>query len=93
MYGTYTLNYFPRANGDSGLPVPMVQQLLGHADIKQTLKYAKYDKDLMKLVLKNANQTLFRHGIPLNLLELKILALQNQLTKAQAQLASQNGHQ
>jgi len=93
MYGTYTLNYFPRANGDFGLPVPMVQQLLGHADIKQTLKYAKYDKDLMKLELINANQTLFRHGMPLNILELKILALQTQLTRAQAQLASQNGGQ
>ena len=46
MYGTYALNYFPRANGDFGLPVPMVQQLLGHADTKSTLKYARFDKDL-----------------------------------------------
>jgi integrase len=86
MYGTYTLNYFPRANGDFGLPVPMVQQLLAHAGPKQTLKYAKFDDDLIKLEIQNANRVLFQHGTPLNLLELKVLALQAQLAKVQAQL-------
>ncbi len=89
MYGTYALNYFPRANGDYGLPVPMVQQLLGHADVKQTLKYAKFDKDLLKLEIQNANRVLFRQGTPKRLLELKLEALNAQVTKVQAQLAFQ----
>lgn len=29
-YGTYTLNYFPRMNGEYGLPLAFVQQLMGH---------------------------------------------------------------
>lgn len=75
MYGTYLLNYFPRATGDYGLPAPMVQQLMGHAEIKSTLKYAKYDQDLLKLEVQNANRVLFRHGTPKKLLELKLEAL------------------
>lgn len=86
MYGTYALNYFPRANGDYGLPVPMVQQLMAHADIKSTLKYAKFDKDLLRLEIQNANRVLFRHGVAKNLLELKLEALQAQVTKIQSQL-------
>lgn len=86
MYGTYLLNYFPRANGDYGLPVPMVQQLMGHADQKSTLKYARYDKDLLKLEIQNANRVLFRHGTPKNLLELKLEVLESQIAKIRAQL-------
>ena len=90
MYATYALNYFPRANGDYGLPVPMVQQLLGHSDVKSTLKYAKFDKDLLKLEIQNANRVLFGHGTPKKLLELKLEALQAQVTKVQAQLAQES---
>ena len=81
MYGTYLLNYFPRANGDYGLPVPMVQQLLGHADPKSTLKYAKYDQDLLKLEIESANRVVFRDGTPKKLLELKLEALESQVAK------------
>ncbi len=88
MYGTYLLNYFPRTNGDYGLPVPMVQQLMGHADVKQTLKYAKYDKDLIKLEIQHANKVLFRHGTPKRLLELKLDALNVQVVRVAAQLAT-----
>jgi len=87
MYGTYLLNYFPRTNGDYGLPVPWVQQLLGHVDVTNTLKYAKFDKDLLKLEIENANRVLFAHGTPKRLLELKVEALQTQLAKVQLQLS------
>lgn len=89
MYGTYLLNYFPRSNGDYGLPAPWVQQLMGHADLKSTLKYAKFDRDLIKLELENANRILYAHGTPKRLLELKLDALQAQLTKVQRQLSQE----
>lgn len=90
MYGTYTLNYFPRSNGDYGLPVPMVQQFLGHADIKSTLKYAKFDKDLIKLEIQSANRVLFSHGTPKKLMELKLEALLAQVAKVQSQLSQES---
>jgi len=89
MYGTYLLNYFPRSNGDYGLPVAWVQQLMGHADLKSTLKYARFDHDLIKLEIENANRVLYAHGTPKRLLELKAEALQAQLAKVQRQLAQE----
>ncbi|MBS0340623.1 MAG: site-specific integrase [Proteobacteria bacterium] len=89
MYGTYTLNFFPRANGDYGLPMPIVQQLMGHADIKTTAKYARYDQDLRKLEVQNANRVLFRNGTPKRLLELKLDALEAQIAKVRAELAQE----
>jgi integrase len=91
MHGTYLLNYFPRSNGDYGLPVPMVQQLLGHADTKSTLKYAKFDKDLLKLEIQHANRVLFRSGTPKKLLELKLEALEAQLAKVRQDIVSETG--
>ena len=88
-YGTYLLNYFPRASGSHGLPVSMVQQLLGHASADQTLKYAKFDKDLMKLEQQHASNVLFRHGTPTTLLELKVLALEAELSKARTEIGKQ----
>ncbi len=86
MYGTYLLNYFPRANGDYGLPVPMVQQLMGHASIKSTLKYARYDQDLLKLEIQNANRVLFSNGVPKKLIELKLAALESQVMRLRSQM-------
>jgi integrase len=86
MYGTYLLNYFPRANGDYGLPAPMVQQLMGHAQLTSTMKYAKFDQDLLKLEIQNANRVLFRSGTPKKLLELKLEALESQLARLRLQM-------
>lgn len=89
MYATYALNYFPRANGEYGLPAPIVQQLLGHTNIQSTLKYAKFDKDLLKLEIQNANKVLFQHGVSKTILELKVDALEAQLIKVRAQLVKE----
>ncbi|MFL9905871.1 tyrosine-type recombinase/integrase [Paraburkholderia sp. RL17-337-BIB-A] len=89
MYGTYVLNYFPRSNGDYGLPVPIVQQLLGHSDVKSTLKYARFDKDLRKLEIQHANRVLFRNGTPKKLLELKLEALEAQMAKVRSQIVQE----
>ena len=85
LYGTYLLNYFPRSNGEYGLPLPMVQQLMGHSDIKQTMKYARYDRDLLKLELQHANEVLFRRGTPQSLIDLKLEALEAQISKLRIQ--------
>lgn len=87
MYGTYLLNYFPRANGDYGLPAPMVQQLMGHASLKSTLKYARYDKDLLKLEIQNANRVLFSKGAPKKLIEMKLAALESQVSQLRSQMS------
>lgn len=85
-YGTFLLNYFPRLNGDYGLPVSLVQQLMGHADVKSTLKYARHDRDLMKLELKHANAMVFNGAAPKSIIQLKLEALNAQVRKLQAEL-------
>jgi len=89
MYGTYVLNYFPRPNGDYGLPLAVVQQLLGHADAKQTLRYARYDEDLIKLELQHANRVLFQYGVHKSVLQLKAEALEKQLADVRALMNDQ----
>lgn len=89
MYGTYLLNYFPRSNGDYGLPVPMIQQLMGHASPKSTLKYARYDQDLLKREIENANRVLFMNGTPKKLLEIKLQALEFQVAKVRLRLSQE----
>lgn len=84
-YGTYLLNYFPRLNGDYGLPVSLVQQLMGHADVKSTLKYARYDQDLIKLELQHANAMVFSGAVPKSIVQLKLEALNAQVRKLQAE--------
>jgi integrase len=88
-YGTYLLNYFPRLNGDYGLPVPLVQQLMGHANVKSTLKYARHDQDLMKLELQHANAMVFIGATPKSIVRLKLDALNAQVRKVQEELDAQ----
>jgi integrase/recombinase XerD len=59
MYGTYLLNYFPRPDGTYGLPIGLVQKIMGHRQIKDTAKYARYDRDLLYAELQHANMALF----------------------------------
>lgn len=90
MYGTYAVNYFPRENGDFGLPLPIVQQMMGHSSIKSTEKYARRDKDLLVLELQAANRHIFGRGLPPDLRTLKLAALEAQIKKIQAQLPTPN---
>jgi integrase len=83
-YGTYLLNYFPRINGDYGLPLGLVKQLMGHASEKSTSKYARYDKDLISLELQYANSMIYNGAQHKSIVDLKVEALKSQVRKLEA---------
>lgn len=89
MYGTYLLNYFPRPNGTYGLPLGIVQKLMGHKHAKDTAKYARDDKDLLEVELRYANMMLYGNGEVKSLIELKRNALLEKLRQVEAQLAAE----
>lgn len=59
MYGYYLVNYCPNPNPHSprkyGLELSMVQQLMGHALLKTTKRYARQDSHLLQASLATAN--------------------------------------
>ncbi|MFT4438851.1 tyrosine-type recombinase/integrase [Caballeronia sp. 15715] len=88
-YGIYLLNYFPRSDKGFGLPLSLVQQIMGHKLIKDTAVYARHDADLIQYELKYANAVVFGSGTPLSVLEIKRAALNNSLQKVERELAQQ----
>lgn len=91
MYGTYLLNYFPRPDGTYGLPLGLVQKLMGHKQIKDTAKYALHDKDLLEAELRYANMMLYENGEAKSLNELKRNALLTKLRKVEEDIANEFG--
>lgn len=87
-YCTYLLNYFPCSNGSYGLPLHIVRQVVGHEAMKSTLKYAKIDNDIWMLEIQHANNVLFQNGASKTLLELKLAALNAQMTKVKNLMSS-----
>lgn len=86
MYGTYLLNYFPKSDGGYGLPIAIVQKIMGHSTIAATQKYARHDKELMAIELDYANSLIYRQkNNQLSLLEMKKKALQYQLLELEKQ--------
>ncbi|MFG6510545.1 MULTISPECIES: tyrosine-type recombinase/integrase [unclassified Sulfitobacter] len=55
FYGTFMLNYVPLGNDEYGLKPIQVQRLMGHEELKSTLKYARQDKLALdaKILLMN----------------------------------------
>lgn len=86
MYGTYLLNYFPRPDGTYGLPIGIVQKLMGHRQAKDTAKYARYDRDLLEAELKYANLMLFGNGKVRSVNELRRAALLSRLAEVESLL-------
>lgn len=91
MYGTYLINYFPRPDGTYGLPLGLVQKLMGHRQAKDTAKYARHDKDLLEAELKYANLMVFGNGKVRSVYELKRAALLTRLADVEMQLKLESG--
>ncbi|MDP3172559.1 MAG: tyrosine-type recombinase/integrase [Polaromonas sp.] len=88
-YGMYLLNYFPRVDGSHGLDIGVVQQMMGHADLKSTQKYARHDQDLIELELRFANAMVFGKGFTKSIVQMKIDSLNSQLVHLETQLQSE----
>lgn len=79
MYATYLVNYFPKVDGSYGLPISIVQKIMGHSSIEATQKYARHDKDLIAAELEYANGLIYKNNENISLLELKKKVLKKQL--------------
>ncbi|RFB70834.1 MULTISPECIES: tyrosine-type recombinase/integrase [unclassified Herbaspirillum] len=91
MYGSYLLNYFPRPDGTYGLPLGLVQKLMGHRQAKDTAKYARYDRDLLKAELQYANMMVFKNGKVRSIAQLKHAALLSRLAEVEADIEQEKG--
>lgn len=63
-----------------------VQQLMGHSEEKSTLRYARYDKDLMQLELRHANAMVYNGAAHKSIVHLKLEALNTQVRKLEEQI-------
>lgn len=90
MYGTYLLNYFPRPDGSYGLPLGLVQKLMGHKQIKDTAKYARHDKDLLEAELRYANFFMYEGGRVRSVNEVKRNALLAKLRSVEQQMSDES---
>lgn len=79
MYGTYLVNYFPKSDGGYGLPIAIVQKIMGHSTMDATQKYARHDKDLMAVELEYANSLIYQKSEMNSLIDLKKKVLIKQL--------------
>lgn len=79
MYGHYLVNYFPRENGEYGLPIEDIQNWMGHQNISETMGYARKDKNLQAAALFYGNAMALENGSAKTLNELKIEALEAQI--------------
>ena len=75
MYGVFLKNYYPnpKVKDAYGLPDTTIQQLMGHASLESTLKYAKPDVDIYRA--KHVTSQLMFAPIP----ELKLRATRAEL--------------
>lgn len=91
MYGTYLLNYFPRPDGTYGLPMSIVQKLMGHKTQKATEKYARHDMDLIEVELRYANLMVFGDGDVKSLNQLKLDALRSKVEAVAREIVNASG--
>lgn len=62
LYGVYALNYLPTEVG-FGLPVEVVQLMMGHASISSTRKYAIEDRLIIRAIISRFNESVINSGI------------------------------
>ncbi len=88
MYGTFVLNYLHVPGmTTSGLPMPYVQILMGHASINSTKKYAKYDLDKIESFLAYANEQ-YRIGGSQSIKDAEVEFYERQITAIQRTVES-----
>ena len=71
----------------SGLPMPYVQILMGHASINSTKKYAKYDLDKIESFLAYANEQ-YRIGGSQSIKDAEVKFYERQITAIQRTVES-----
>ncbi len=64
MYANHLLNDYHWAEEKFGLPLAEVQQLMGHAVMKSTRKYARHDEERLKKKIQFANEQVYGHKAP-----------------------------
>jgi len=62
MYGIYVVNFLPTSYG-AGLPLEVVQIMMGHASLKTTSHYAKIDKEKVRGELESFNKLVTGEGL------------------------------
>ncbi|WP_342651249.1 site-specific integrase [Pseudomonas sp. REB1044] len=86
MYGYYLVNHCPNPNPHSnrryGFELSLVQQLMGHALIKTTRRYARQDAHLLQAALSAANFARLSGG-PKTMLEARIAYHQQEIKQLQ----------
>ncbi|WP_156135964.1 tyrosine-type recombinase/integrase [Delftia sp. ZNC0008] len=90
LYGTYLLNYFPRADGSYGLPIGLVKHLMGHNSVTSTERYARHDTDLLQIELAFANTMVFGNGSIKSLNQMKRDALQAKLAAVEISILAES---
>lgn len=80
-YGFYVYNYCPNIDGGYGLPLPEVQQVMGHTCVKSTRRYARYDQDLTRLKVQYANRKVYSGEAPKSVAEYQLKVLEAQISE------------
>lgn len=62
MYGFFVVNFLPTSYG-AGLPLEVVQVMMGHASLKTTSHYAKIDKEKVRGQLESFNKLVAGEGL------------------------------
>ncbi len=65
MYGVFVVNFLPTSYG-AGLPLEVVQIMMGHASIKTTSHYAKNDKEKVRGELERFNKLVTGEGLSID---------------------------
>lgn len=88
-YGYYLANFCPRQDGGFGLPLGLVQKLMGHKEISSTKIYAVTDKELAKLHIAYANSELYDLGNFKSFNELRRDILTEELRRIESEISKE----
>ena len=73
FYGVFCRNYFPLGDGNFGLPLETVRDMMAHASELSTDIYAVVDKEIRKRVIQSANKVLLENKFNVDLAKKKAI--------------------